>query len=331
MIFFIFIISFISLVVYLDGTIQVSFSNILYINLVSYSLLLMILIFDYILRLRYFKNLNDVLETHEENIYEAMPKALTNEQQLFSNILRKIEKSNQLKFENLYLDKIENMEFVTSWVHEIKTPIAVSRLIIQNSEGKELDEVLDSIEEELNKIDNYVEQSLYYSKIDDFSKDYLLYDTEIPKVLNEIIKRNVKSFISKRIGMDMHDTEFSVLTDKKWLLFIINQVIQNSLKYTKNGGKIEIYCEKDDMELRLIIKDNGVGIKEEDLSRVFNKGFTGYNGRLFNKSTGMGLYLAKKMCNKLGHDISIDSVFNEYTKVTLHFPTLSDHLTIAKS
>lgn len=327
---FIFTISFICLIVYLDGSTMVSLNNIIYINIVAYSLLFLFLVFDFILKYRYFKSLTLLVDNQEENIFSSLPKSLTKEQEIFSILLKKIEKEHQNKFDNLYLDKIENIDFMTSWVHEVKTPISVCRLIIENSDGKSLEETLDSIEDELNKIDNYVEQSLYYSKIDDFSKDYLLYDIDIKKTLNELVKRNVKSFISKRIGLDMHDVDYSVLTDKKWLLFIINQVVQNSLKYSKISGKIEIYCEKDKLETRLIVKDNGVGIPNEDLPRVFNKGFTGYNGRKFSKSTGMGLYLTKKMCKKLGHDISIDSKVDDYTKVTIHFPKLSDFLKVAK-
>ncbi|SFB42121.1 HAMP domain-containing histidine kinase [Clostridium frigidicarnis] len=327
---FIFTISFICLIVYLDGSTMVSLNNIIYINIVAYSLLFLFLVFDFILKYRYFKSLTLLVNNQEENIFSSLPKSLTKEQEIFSILLKKIEKEHQNKFDNLYLDKIENIDFMTSWVHEVKTPISVCRLIIENSDGKLLEETLDSIEDELNKIDNYVEQSLYYSKIDDFSKDYLLYDIDIKKTLNELVKRNVKSFISKRIGLDMHHVDYTVLTDKKWLLFIINQVVQNSLKYSKIGGKIEIYCEKDKLETRLIVKDNGVGIPNEDLPRVFNKGFTGHNGRKFSKSTGMGLYLTKKMCKKLGHDISIDSKVDEYTKVTIHFPKLSDFLKVAK-
>lgn len=327
---FVFTISFISLIVFLDGSTMVSLNNIIYINIVAYSLLLLFLAFEFILKYRYFRSLTLLIDNQDENIFGSLPKSLTKEQEIFSMLLKKIEKEHQTKFDNLYLDKMENIDFMTSWVHEVKTPISVCRLIIENSDGKTLEETLDSIEDELNKIDNYVEQSLYNSKIDDFSKDYLLYDVDIKKTLNELVKRNVKSFISKRIGIDMHDVEYTVLTDKKWLLFIINQVVQNSLKYSKVGGKIEIHCEKDKLETRLIVKDTGVGIPSEDLPRVFNKGFTGHNGRMFSKSTGMGLYLTKKMCKKLGHDISIDSKVNEYTKVTIHFPKLSDFLKVAK-
>ncbi|MEA1960846.1 MAG: ATP-binding protein [Bacillota bacterium] len=119
--------------------------------------------------------------------------------------------------------------------------------------------------------------------------------------------------------------DIDVSSDKKWLLFILDQIISNSLKYINPGGLIKIYTERSEREKRLIIMDNGVGIRTEDIERVFDRGFTGYNGREFTKSTGMGLYLTKKLARKLGHDVTIDSVYGEYTKVTIHFFKLGDY------
>ena len=325
-----FIMIFISLVVYLDDSVKVSRDNIIYINVVVLILFIFYMFFEFMYLKKYYSALEDIVENQRDEITTSLPEGLTSEQKKYNALIKKVYKLQNERLEKLYVDKIDNSEFITSWVHEVKTPIAVSRLIIENSIGKPMDEVLDNIDEELDRIDNYVEQALYYSKIDEFSKDYFLNEIELEKLVKDLIKRNSKIFIHKRIRPNMFNLELSVLTDKKWLLFIINQVLSNALKYSEAGNQIDIYGEKDDKEKRLIILDRGIGIKPEDLNRVFDKGFTGYNGRLNNKSTGMGLYLAKKMCLKLGHDISIESEHGNYTKVIIHFPKLIDYYNVSK-
>jgi signal transduction histidine kinase len=149
-------------------------------------------------------------------------------------------------------------------------------------------------------------------------------------LVKEGVKRQAKTFINKRIKIDIGEGNLSVLTDRKWLMFIIDQILSNSLKYTGEGGKISIVYEEDVKEKRLVIEDNGIGIPPEDLDRVFEKGFTGNTGRQHYKSTGMGLYLAKKLCRKLGHDISIESEYGRYTRVVLHFPKHNNYLNVTK-
>lgn len=328
--FYVVVISFISAVVYVDRNLSVSTSNILYINFVSYSLLLLYLTFNFIVKRRYYNALDVIANNDTDDISTALPYPTNYEEELINDILFKVFKHQNKKIEKLYLDKVENMEFVTSWVHEIKTPIAVSRLTIENAMGEPTEETLDSIEEELFKIDNYVEQALYYSKIDDFSKDYFINEISIDTILKGLIKKNAKSLIGKRIRFSMKDTEIDILTDKKWLSFVIDQVLSNAVKYTPSGGTLEIYCEKNADAKRLIIKDSGIGIPPEDINRVFDKGFTGNNGRVFNQSTGMGLYLAKKMCHKLGHNIKVESELNKYTKVIIEFPNHLSYFNVTK-
>lgn len=329
-VFYVVLMTFISAVVYLDYTVKVSLDNISYINFVSFVFFLIYLIVEYVYRKRYYDNINYLIQNRKEDILNSLPEPRTYEQSIYNQLLKNIYEEQNIKIEELFEDKRENLEFITSWVHEVKTPIAVSRLIIENSIGKPQDEVLNSIEEEIDKIDNYVEQALYYSRIDAFSKDYLINDIDLGRVVKEVVKKHVKIFISKRIKIEIEDTNLNVSSDKKWLIFIINQILYNALKYTEQGGIIKVNFEKDEKEKRLIIEDNGIGIKTEDIRRVFDKGFTGHTGRENYKSTGMGLYLSKNLARKLGHDITIQSVYGEYTRVTIHFPKLTDYFNVIK-
>ena len=153
-------------------------------------------------------------------------------------------------------------------------------------------------------------------------KDYIIKKVELEPLVKKVIKRNQRDFISKRISLELKDLEQVVYSDSKWIEFILNQIIVNAIKYSKgNNDKIEIESQKQNNSVILSIKDYGVGINEKDVGRVFEKGFTGDNGRKFGKSTGIGLYLCKKLCEKLGLGLYIDSKENYGTKVTIIFPT----------
>lgn len=323
--FFIVLMAFINSVILLGHIVTLSTVDIIYMNLVAILLLAIFLAAKYILSKRYYDTLADILENYKEDINVNLPEPRTHEQSLYSALLQKVYEEQNSKIEQLYNEKRENLEFITTWVHEVKTPLSASRLIIENSLDKSKEEVLDSIEDELNKIDNYVEQSLYYSRIDSFSKDYLIDEINLEKVVNEAIKRNAKTFINKHIGVEIKNVSMDILTDKKWLHFIINQILSNSLKYTSTGGVIKFYGLKSDKEQQLVVEDNGIGIKPEDLNRIFDKGFTGFNGRKNYSSTGMGLYLSQKLARKLGHNLSVESKYGEFTKIILHFPSLPDY------
>lgn len=217
----------------------------------------------------------------------------------------------------------EYREYIETWVHEIKTPIASTKLIIENNK----DEVTDKIDFEMDKIEGFVEQVLYYSRSNNVYKDYIIKQVNLGDAVRNVVKKNYRDFIHKKIKLDTVSIDELVYSDEKWIEFIINQIIGNSIKYSRSvEPKIRIYSEKKSNAVVLAIEDNGIGIEENDIVRVFEKGFTGTNGRRFSKSTGMGLYLCKKLCSKLGLKISIDSKPDKGTKVTLVFP-LSEMMT----
>ena len=210
-------------------------------------------------------------------------------------------------------------EYIELWIHEIKIPIATSKMIIENNKN----EITKSIYEELDKIENYTEQALFYARSNTANKDYIIKKTNLEKIVNNVILKNKAEFIHKKIQLDIHDINVEVKTDSKWVIFILNQIINNSIKYKKQNEnlKIEIFTKKQKESICLYIKDNGMGIKKGEITRVFEKGFTGSNGRILNKkSTGIGLYLCKKLCDKLGMAIELNSEENVGTEIKLIFP-----------
>lgn len=328
--FFVMIMIFISLVIYLDGSAKVSAVNIFYINFVSFSFYIIYLITSYIHYRGYYKRLTDIIENESVEIINRLPDPKNYEQILFNEVLSSLNNELSTQVQSLYEQKRDYEEFITSWVHQVKTPISVSRLLIESNSNAPNSEILYSLEEEFDKIENYIEQALYYSKIDDFSKDYLINEVDLDRLVKEAVKKQAKTFINKKINIEIGSVDLTVITDKKWLSFILDQILFNALKYTADRGRIKIYGLIEDKARKLIIEDNGIGIKPEDLDRVFDKGFTGYNGRENYKSTGIGLYLSKKLARKLGHDIAVESKYGEYTKVTIIFPKLLDYLQVSK-
>lgn len=206
-------------------------------------------------------------------------------------------------------------EYIELWIHEIKIPISASKMIIENNKTS----VTKSIDEELDKIENYTEQALYYARSNTAEKDYLIKKYNLKEIINQAILKNTNSFVNLKISLEMNDLDIYVYTDIKWSVFIINQIIQNSIKYSSR--KITIFKKELKENIVLYIKDDGLGISKSDLDRVFEKGFTGENGRIIGKkSTGIGLYLCKKLCDKLRIGLQIGSKKGEGTEVRIIFP-----------
>lgn len=206
-------------------------------------------------------------------------------------------------------------EYIELWIHEIKIPISASKMIIENNKTS----VTKSIDEELDKIENYTEQALYYARSNTAQKDYLIKKYNLKEIINQAILKNTNSFVNSKISLEMNDLDIEVYTDSKWSVFIVNQIIQNSIKYSSR--KITIFKKELKENVVLYIKDDGLGISKGDLDRVFEKGFTGENGRIIGKkSTGIGLYLCKKLCDKLRIGLQISSKKGEGTEVRIIFP-----------
>ena len=219
------------------------------------------------------------------------------------------EQKNQLLVEQEKYNDL--LDYYTLWVHQVKTPIAASSLLIGDLKDKE---AKSQLEQELFKIDSYANLVLQYLRLESFHDDLVLKRVSVEDLVKEVVRKYALFFIQKNLAVDLHDLEQEVITDRKWLLVIIEQLLSNSLKYTNTGG-IEIYFK----DQTLYIKDSGIGIKNSDVLRVFERGFSGYNGHLTRQSSGLGLYLSKKIAEQLGHRITLHSEVGQGTTVAIHF------------
>ena len=295
----------------------------IYIPLIIMVLYVVSIVIEYFKKKKFYDNLSNMLEELEEKylITEIINTPNFLEGKILKNALEQIDKS-MLENVNKYKYMTEDYkEYIELWIHEIKIPIAASKMVIENNKN----EVTKSIDEELDKVENYIEQALFYARSNTVEKDYYIRKVVLKEIVNESIKKNKSSLIQEKISIDIHNLDIEVNTDNKWIVFILNQIIQNSIKYRKKGNSvIEIYANQGKENVILYIKDNGIGIKQGEITRVFEKGFTGTNGRLSNKkSTGIGLYLCKKLCNKIGIGLELNSVQNEGTEIRLVFPQSS--------
>ena len=220
------------------------------------------------------------------------------------------EQKNQLLVEQEKYNDL--LDYYTLWVHQVKTPIAASSLLIGDLKDKE---AKSQLEQELFKIESYVHLVLQYLRLESFHDDLVLKKENLADLVREVVKKYALFFIQQGLSLNLHDLDHTIVTDKKWFLVILEQVLSNSLKYTKEGS-IEIYFHEDS----LYIKDTGLGIQNADLLRVFERGFSGYNGRLTQQSSGLGLYLSKKIADQLGHKIAINSQVGQGTTVSIAFP-----------
>ena len=207
------------------------------------------------------------------------------------------------------------LDYYTLWVHQIKTPIAASRLLVAEVSDRE---VKQQLEQEIFKIDSYTNLVLQYLRLESFHDDLVFEQVQVEDLVKEMVRKYALFFIQKGLTVNLHDLDKTIVTDKKWLLVVIEQILSNSLKYTKEGG-LEIYMEDQD----LCIKDTGIGIKNSDVLRVFERGFSGYNGRLTQQSSGLGLYLSKKISEELGHQIRIESEVGTGTTVRIKFADMN--------
>lgn len=279
-----------------------------YVTLLNCSFLLIYFVFDFYkyyhkaIQLQYIENLDHVY-------IDDLPLPSTFIEKQYHQLLVKMDHMHhQFTYQNdqQYQDM---MNYFTLWIHQIKTPISALRLLIQQTDISQSELLM-----QIQRIEQYVEMVLHYIKALHMESDLQLKRYDLGKIVNDVVKKQATFFVHKKIQLILDDIDFTVLTDEKWISFVIEQILSNALKYTKEGF-IHIYV-KDEV---LCIEDSGIGIKAEDLPRLFEKGFTGYNGRVDKKASGLGLYLCKQVIDNLGYHIKVKSTVSKGTTVMIDF------------
>ncbi len=245
------------------------------------------------------------LHRERENLYanilimtKELPEPHTVAEEDYIQIIEKLRNANTASLTKYSLERTESVEYYTTWVHQIKTPISVMRMILQSEDTEQNYELLS----ELFRIEQYAEMALCYFRLDENASDFVFARYELDSIVRAAIRKFAPQFIRKRINLNFVPSGMTVLTDEKWLAFIIEQLLSNAVKYTERGS-VTVSAENGILK----ISDTGIGIAPEDLPRIFEKGFTGYNGRAYKKSTGLGLYLCQKAAGKLSHKLYAES------------------------
>ena len=271
--------------------------------------------YNYVKRKIFFNEFFTLLEKIDQKYFitEMLPNSNFLEGKLFLQALYEIDKSMKEKVNESEKSMRDFKDYLELWIHEIKLPIA--SLILQNhnksiKDNKEL--------EQIHKIEEYVEQVLFYVRSEHSSNDYLIHECNLNTMVKNVLLRNKDDFLALDIQVETKNLNKKILTDSKWFEYILNQIVSNAKKYKKEkNAYIQFEAEEQENSITVSITDNGIGIKSSDLPKVFEKSFTGENGHQTKESTGMGLFLVKKMCEQLGHLVKIESIENEYTKVTI--------------
>jgi signal transduction histidine kinase len=247
---------------------------------------------------------------------EIIEKSGDTEQQAYFQIMKRALRSMIEEVSKNQKEKDDYREFIEQWTHEIKVPLTSITLNCENN----LDGHTRKILLQTKHIEDCLEQVLYYARLDSAPKDFMIKKVRLEEFVSDALLRGKHILIQNQVAVEIGSLDYGVYTDSKWLVFIIGQIISNSVKYKKDCPAIEINGSEENDAVELAIRDNGIGIKESEIGRVFHKGFTGSNGRSRKGSTGIGLYLCKGLCDKLGISIKIDSEIDQYTCVKLIFP-----------
>ena len=278
---------------------------------------ILLFFYNYNRKRKFYNELTKQLENLDKKyiITELIEKPNFLEGQIFYNSLYEINKNMNEEIKKYKLSLEEFKEYIEMWVHEVKLPL--SSILLMTYKKDDISKVI----EPTKRIENFVEQVIYYARSENAEKDYIIKECDLKEIVSKVIKKNKEIFILEKIEIKLEKLDNKkVLSDSKWLEFIINQIISNSLKYVdKEKSIITISAVENEKNIILKIQDNGIGIPKSDIKKVFDKSFTGENGRKIQTSTGMGLYIAKQLSEKLGHKIEIESEQNKYTSVFITF------------
>lgn len=267
----------------------------------------------------YFRNMNQIMDGLEEKylISEVMEKPRREENLAHFRILKRANKSMLENVNQVRNAQKSYKEYIESWVHEIKIPITSSKLLCENHPS----DITQKLENEIEEIYNFVEQALFYARLDQVSNDFLIREVNLGEIVKNVLARNKKMMIQNNMKVSLQNCDVSAYTDEKWLEFILHQILMNSVQYkNEKSPEIRIEIKENKENVELFVRDNGIGVKTGEIDRIFDKGFTGTNGRRQKKSTGIGLYLCKRLCQELGMEIEAESRENEFMEVRIIIP-----------
>ena len=296
-----------------------TFSVVFMIGVVIAILIMTKYLMDWYRKKKYFEIITERVKDLKEPwlIAELLPVSYTIEDEIYQELLRKVGSSAIEEIHKIEDEQKEYEDYIEQWIHEVKTPITSIHLMLENriSENPGLKRDLNV---ELSRLENDVELALYYARSEQIYRDYLIQKLNFRKVLLKVVNKNRTVIMNSSVAIDLDcDEALYAYGDEKWLVFMLTQVLLNAIKYKAEAdAKVVMRAKRDNKRIVLNIIDNGKGIKKEELPRIFDKGFTGSNGRDNEKSTGMGLYLVHKLCEKLAIDIKADSVYGEFTEIS---------------
>lgn len=291
--------------------------TVLFILVVWQIVLASCLLLFYLSRKKYLDKLLDMTEQLEERylLPEIMQKPEKAEEQVFYQIMKMAEKSMLERIGQVQRERKEYKEYIEQWIHEVKTPITAMKLICENNRCSFTRDLM----AELENINRFTEQALYYARSEHTEKDYSVREIALNNVIHGAIADNKYLLRQNNVAVAVEDAEYSIYSDDKWLRFILDQLISNAVKYRAcQQPALHFFAVKENDRIILSVEDNGIGIPASDLSRIFEKGFTGENGRRIKSSTGIGLYLCKRLCDKLGIGIFANSE-GKGTTISLSF------------
>ena len=301
----------------LGATIKVPYEYIVFVLFIITIVLLFVEIREYMIKQRFYQDFLSKLNTLDQKylIIEMVEMPEFYEGRMLCDALYDIGKAMQEKINDMENSVSEFKEYIEMWIHEVKIPISNMMLMNYN---KNMD--MEKQKLQLMKLYYYVEQILFYARADASQKDYLLKRVSLETVVNKVVIGNKDLLIGNKFQIEKENLELIVYTDSKWLEFILGQIVNNSIKYKKGGkGYLKFFSKEEKEIIWLIVEDHGIGIEKSDIGRVFEKSFTGNNGRKVREATGMGLFICKKLCDKMGHRIWIESEKGEYTRVGVGF------------
>lgn len=312
LVFELFLVSFLLLLYWLDGFRNASTA--VYSIVITLICTLTFLGMRYIMRQSFYKKIVQLPKTMDDALQNN---GKTPEQQQVEVYMHELYRIYQLEAQELYAQQNRHLQFMNQWVHQMKTPISIMEMMLQ--EDGPLDKK--STQEEIERLKHGLEMVLMNARLDTFEEDMKIEQSSLKQIVGEVVNQNKRLFITNRVFPSVEIEEsIEVPTDAKWLKFIVSQFITNAVKYTQEDGKkVYITVEKLAEGVTLKVRDEGMGIPPNDLKRVTKPFFTGENGRKSGESTGMGLYLAKQICKKLGHKMTIESIVGEGTTVTVCF------------